>query len=153
MNHVEAGGVRVAVVRCGDVGPGQHDVDAVAVAVAALGPAPDILCLSGAADLRLHGNAALHSLTHRLNELLTGNCYYPFLSDRPDSRNPPGLWLSAGRIRVLTEHHFPQPGDAAPASTAYLHTVEALIAGRRVWLKAEHWRGYSAPQEAIAHLP
>jgi hypothetical protein len=139
--------IRVATLNCRDAGwtvdrraPG---TDLVVAAVAELGRAPDILCLSDAAGLRLHGHTVLLSLTQQLNELLTGDCYYPFLSDRRDSRNPPGLWLSARHVRVLVDHQLPRPGDPRG------HTVEGLVAGRRLWLKAVHWRESSSPQGSV----
>jgi hypothetical protein len=153
MHSAEPTRLRVVTLNCRDAGwtadrrvPG---IDLVVAAVAELGPAPDILCLSDAAGLRLHGDTALLSLTQQLNELRTGDCYYPFLSDRRDSRNPPGLWLSARRVRVLADHQLPRPGDPKPDRDPHRHTVEGLVAGRRLWLKAVHWRESSSPQGSV----
>lgn len=146
--------IRVATLNCQHTGWAagmtSREVDNVVAAVDGLGPAPHILALSGTIGMQLFSNAALLALTRLLNKLLPDNdFYYPFLSERPGSRNPPGLWLSARHIDVVADHQMPHPGAPRLSHEVYHHTVEAFIAGRRVWLKAVQWQEPDSPQGPV----
>ncbi|HEV2779240.1 MAG TPA: hypothetical protein VGX25_07545 [Actinophytocola sp.] len=140
MNSTTGTRIRVATLDCrhagGVAGLGRSKLDTVVAAIDALGPAPQVLALTGTIGLRLFSDAPLLALTQRLNDLLSdGDHYHPFLSERPGTRNPPGLWLSAQHLDVVADHH---------------HTVEAFIGGVRLWLKTVQWQHCDSSKEAFA---
>lgn len=154
MTSVGAMRIRVATLNCRRVGwvagTERHEVDSVVAAIDALGPAPHILALSGTMGLRLYSSSALLALTQRLNTLLPDNdFYYPFPGERPGSRNPPGLWLSARHINVVAYHQMPHPSEPRPSHEVHHHTVEALVADSRLWLKAVHWLGSDSSHGSV----
>lgn len=117
-----------------------HDHDKL-IATIDQAPAPDILTLPECTHYRMFNESPLWEVTNRLSELLPGGATYrPFLSTRPGSRNPPGLFVSTGLVEPIGWY---TPGEYT--SAAYENHLECRIAGHRALVGSVHWGGAGGP--------
>jgi endonuclease/exonuclease/phosphatase family metal-dependent hydrolase len=109
-------------------------------------PLPHVLALGEATMYHEFDEAPLWELVNAVNCLsVTGEVYYPFLSQRVGSRNHPLLLVAAS---VVTPKTWKLPGRNVRAAREHLLT--AKIFGREVTLGSVHVDGGSGPVAVAA---
>jgi len=117
-----------------------HDHGAL-VETIAQAPAPDILVLSECTHYRSFDDQPAWEVANRLSELLPGPAkYFWFISQRPGSRNPPGVFVSSDVVEII-RWIKPGPGTSLP----YEWTLECSVAGHKTLIKPRHWGGGGGP--------
>jgi len=108
--------------------------------------APDVLMLTECTHLLRFAQAPLWELVGRLNSLLPNNqVYYPFMSTKEGSTNPPGLFVNSATVSPIEWY---VPGDDWTSATND-NWLLARIGGIEVWINSLHWDGSQGPEHFL----